>query len=297
MDINSSLNIFASGLHAHNAATSLRARHIDIDGNEYPYIDVNWNYDFNYQQSNMLNEGIIFNYGDSIILECYYQTMDKSNWTYGGEATTDEMCMMFLYVYPKPYTRYCASSFIKQDVDKWFNDSISKGYLNQDIWYYNTSMEGAIEHYQSLWYNYTLRLQICNGQDFTQSIITIPVINEEYIDPHSCDDYYQNITLLTSTSTPIEQSTTTTTTTSSSSTTTTSTTTSTSSTSTTSSSSTTTSSPLTTLSSTTLSTTSTTSSTTNNNNTHQNDAQSNVFYYSTFNINIIMLLIFAKLII
>lgn len=38
--------------------------------------------------------------GDTLVFNCYYNTMSRTEDTVGGEATTEEMCYNFLYYYP-----------------------------------------------------------------------------------------------------------------------------------------------------------------------------------------------------
>jgi hypothetical protein len=178
---NDSVQIFASTLHAHTKGIALRARHIDSNGNELSNIDVNWNYDFNYQQSVLLNEEITFHKGDSIITECYYQTTSTSNWTYGGESTKEEMCLVLLYVYPKPNISSCGTMIRDNDLSEWYSNAITQGYLNEEEWYYNISIDGALEFYEDLWFNYSQRYEACitsNGWDIFEvnvsNLINLP---------------------------------------------------------------------------------------------------------------------------
>ena len=83
------VTVFASFLHSHDIATALNLRHIR-NGIELPPIDYNWAFDFDYQQTTAI-DNIVIMPGDDIILECYYNSMNRDSMTYGGIATTDEM--------------------------------------------------------------------------------------------------------------------------------------------------------------------------------------------------------------
>ena len=59
-------------------------------------------YDFNFQVSQRLSQETVILPGDELMVECEYNTIDRSKTTFGGIETTDEMCIAFLVVYPKP---------------------------------------------------------------------------------------------------------------------------------------------------------------------------------------------------
>lgn len=47
--------------------------------------------------------------GDSIMVECIFETKNRSQPTFGGLATTQEMCTAVLYYYPKATIPLCGS--------------------------------------------------------------------------------------------------------------------------------------------------------------------------------------------
>jgi len=193
--LNSTYYVFASLLHAHQTAIALRSRHIYANGTEGKPFDVNWSYDFNFQQTVTLENEIEFNSGDYVIAECYYRTINKTNFTFGGESTTQEMCLSFLYVYPKPKLRICVTEFLDSELETWKSIAVEKGYLNESIYYYNSNLNGAIEYYEDLWTNdnYSTRIQACMNGDQGMLIdnpyITVPKILKEYNDSYDCNDY------------------------------------------------------------------------------------------------------------
>ncbi|KXJ22553.1 DBH-like monooxygenase protein 1-like [Exaiptasia diaphana] len=93
------IKIFSSNLHTHLAGRAAWTQHIR-NGVELPEIDRDDNYDFNFQDARTLEREIHFKPGDEIIQTCIYNTMDRENMTYGGAATTDEMCLNYLTYYP-----------------------------------------------------------------------------------------------------------------------------------------------------------------------------------------------------
>ena len=75
-------------------------RHIR-DGEELRPLDLNEAYDFNYQQYTSFEEEILILPGDEFIVDCTLDSSGNDEMVYGGEATKEEMCMVFLMVYPK----------------------------------------------------------------------------------------------------------------------------------------------------------------------------------------------------
>eukprot|EP00490_Sorites_sp_Unknown_P012982 CAMPEP_0114655184 /NCGR_PEP_ID=MMETSP0191-20121206/10935_1 /TAXON_ID=126664 /ORGANISM="Sorites sp." /LENGTH=423 /DNA_ID=CAMNT_0001870835 /DNA_START=412 /DNA_END=1683 /DNA_ORIENTATION=+ len=149
-----SVTAIASFLHSHTIGVQLRLRH--FRGNtELAPIDENLNYDFDFQQFVPINRTI--QAGDSMLTECYYDSRSRDEITLAGEATTEEMCLAFLMVYPAPNVATCESAkFNAYDADggqnprfKWLNEANSKGYVVDPgtMKVLNMSKPGAIELY------------------------------------------------------------------------------------------------------------------------------------------------------
>ena len=56
------------------------------------------NWDFNWQSLYLYEEPIQTQAGDTLTLTCAYDTSSRTEVTYWGEGTEDEMCVLFLYV-------------------------------------------------------------------------------------------------------------------------------------------------------------------------------------------------------
>lgn len=108
------ITIFNNGLHSHLAGRKLKLRH--FRGNqELSWIDDEPYYDFNYQQYKMLSSRIKLLKGDQLTVECTYDSMDRNGKAIiGGLSTHEEMCISFVYYYPKIPFWYCGSSQDKQ---------------------------------------------------------------------------------------------------------------------------------------------------------------------------------------
>ncbi|XP_074653681.1 DBH-like monooxygenase protein 1 [Tubulanus polymorphus] len=103
------IKIFSVFGHAHLAGAGIRTRHFR-DGLELPWIHDDMSYDFNYQIWRPLREPVIVKPGDTIMAECTFNTEDRENVTYAGEATTSEMCYSFVSYYPKIPLTYCQAT-------------------------------------------------------------------------------------------------------------------------------------------------------------------------------------------
>ena len=160
----SGVNIFGSFLHAHTAGVSLILRHISYNGTELEPVEMNLNYDFDYQQTTLLLNEIKFIPGDQFILECEYNTQNRDSITWGGLSTNNEMCIVFLHVYPKPELHRCWSSHYPDDIEVFAAVSSVYEYVQDlDDFNYNISVKGALEWYQQLWDDHTFenRYQFC----------------------------------------------------------------------------------------------------------------------------------------
>eukprot|EP01083_Nonionella_stella_P077615 212028_1 len=126
------VNVFSVFLHAHTAATGLVLRHIR-NGQELKPIAENMSYDFNYQQAiPQYNETKILP-GDELSLQCQYSTIDRATVTVAGEGTADEMCLAFVYVFPKPEFAICESSHQLSDFIGFFWQATFLGYVTGDL--------------------------------------------------------------------------------------------------------------------------------------------------------------------
>jgi len=135
------------------------------------------------QQPHM--EPILLLPNDTLILECYYQTLDSNHTITSGMSTGNEMCLVFIYVYPSINLATCDSTHLYSDFLEWAAIAYKRRYLtNLDTLYYDINVPGALEWYEVLWNNYTAREQTCNGQNATSLLEDINVVfmkRDEYI--------------------------------------------------------------------------------------------------------------------
>jgi len=189
------VSVFANLLHAHTVGSALTLRHIR-DGVELEPLDVNDHYDFDYQQTTAFEEYATLLPGDQLIMHCTYDTTEKEDMVLSGEATSEEMCLSYVFVYPVPDTTSCWTGFSDNAVSQWLDDAYNAGYWDVNIpwndtvlniadlieegyldtagnmsmyeweeWngYWNHEMEGAADFYELFWNDskYSERLSVC----------------------------------------------------------------------------------------------------------------------------------------
>ncbi|XP_078324969.1 DBH-like monooxygenase protein 2 isoform X2 [Crassostrea virginica] len=102
------VNIIAVLLHGHLLTRKIRTRLIR-NGTELEPLAVDDNYDFNFQDFRTFPKPRKLMSGDSLIVQCSYDSSKQTNVTYGGLATTDEMCLSFMIYYPRMPLEMCES--------------------------------------------------------------------------------------------------------------------------------------------------------------------------------------------
>ncbi|XP_076873898.1 DBH-like monooxygenase protein 2 homolog [Brachyhypopomus gauderio] len=102
------LQVFSILLHTHLAGRKMRVGHFR-DGEQIDFLIKNEHYDFEYQQAVNLGETKTVKIGDKLLVECTYNTSNRSRLTWMGLSTTNEMCLAFLYYYPAMNISHCIS--------------------------------------------------------------------------------------------------------------------------------------------------------------------------------------------
>nr|XP_053647657.1 DBH-like monooxygenase protein 1 [Cherax quadricarinatus] len=102
------VKVFQALLHEHLLGRDILLRHIR-NGRELPVTFKDMNYDFNYQQSRVLEQELTILPGDTLIAECGYDSTGITTPTFGGARTSDEMCLVYLSYYPQIQLDHCQS--------------------------------------------------------------------------------------------------------------------------------------------------------------------------------------------
>ncbi|XP_012993949.4 DBH-like monooxygenase protein 1 homolog isoform X2 [Esox lucius] len=104
----SGVRVFAILMHAHLAGRAIRTRHFR-DQEELQPLSHDEEFDFNFQEFQLLKDERLLLPGDNLITECKYTTKGRQNMTWGGLSTRDEMCLSYLLYYPRVNLARCES--------------------------------------------------------------------------------------------------------------------------------------------------------------------------------------------
>lgn len=132
---NSELTIFAQFPHTHNAGVSFYSK-IVRNGTEVEYVANNEYYDNAYQYINYLQNPVKIKENDEFLLSCVYNSEYSDKFILGGLGTNDEMCLNFVWYYPRsPVNSRCFSTIS----DKlWYNFFDNLNRTGQINWYYDS---------------------------------------------------------------------------------------------------------------------------------------------------------------
>ncbi|CAH3194021.1 unnamed protein product [Porites evermanni] len=138
------INVFAGLLHTHLAGRAIWTKHVR-NGKELPEIGRDNNYDFNFQDIQVFRKEINIQPGDDLIHYCKYDSVDRNKLIYGGISSRDEMCLNFMFYYPRITNggfRKCQSIHFDssyQFIDKYFDKA------NVTSWMYNPLVNMTID--------------------------------------------------------------------------------------------------------------------------------------------------------
>ncbi|XP_028940812.1 putative DBH-like monooxygenase protein 2 [Antrostomus carolinensis] len=100
------LHVFAYLLHTHLSGRGVKAAQYR-NGKQLGILCEDNKYDFRLQEIRDMKEILIIKPGDEILVECNFQTLDRSEITFGGPSTMNEMCLTFLFYYPRNNISSC----------------------------------------------------------------------------------------------------------------------------------------------------------------------------------------------
>uniref|UniRef100_A0A3Q1I9J3 DOMON domain-containing protein n=1 Tax=Anabas testudineus TaxID=64144 RepID=A0A3Q1I9J3_ANATE len=102
------LQMFAVLLHTHLTGRKVRVGQYR-NGKQIDFLGLDENYNFELQQVTSLGNVKTVKQGDDIVVECTYSTVNRTTVTKMGLATTDEMCLAFMFYYPAVNISMCIS--------------------------------------------------------------------------------------------------------------------------------------------------------------------------------------------
>nr|XP_006626174.2 PREDICTED: DBH-like monooxygenase protein 2 homolog [Lepisosteus oculatus] len=141
------LNVFGILLHTHGAGRKVTVGHFR-NGEQIGFLSIDNNYDQNFQRVQQFGRVVPVKLGDEILVECTYNTEDRSTTTLNGLAATDEMCLAFLYYYPMMKISKCLSAPSQEALlSSLGSSSIQNGIakLNSESW-----NQKFIDYYQNV---------------------------------------------------------------------------------------------------------------------------------------------------
>ncbi|XP_069098968.1 putative DBH-like monooxygenase protein 2 isoform X2 [Pleurodeles waltl] len=101
------MQMFANLLHTHLTGTAVQVAQFR-NGTQIGFLGRDMSYDFNLQETRQ-TEIMPIKMGDELQTVCTYNTLGRANVTFGGISTTEEMCLAFLYYYPRNNISQCVS--------------------------------------------------------------------------------------------------------------------------------------------------------------------------------------------
>ncbi|XP_036782022.2 putative DBH-like monooxygenase protein 2 [Manis pentadactyla] len=104
------IQVFGYLLHTHLAGRALEALQYR-NGTQLQTICKDDSYDFNLQEARDLQHPVVIKPGDELLVKCHYQTLDRDLVTFGGPSTINEMCLIFLFYYPRNNISSCLGLF------------------------------------------------------------------------------------------------------------------------------------------------------------------------------------------
>ncbi|XP_067098393.1 DBH-like monooxygenase protein 2 homolog [Osmerus mordax] len=137
------LNVFSVILHTHLAGRKIRVGHFR-GGKQVDFLGLDENYSFDYQEVYNLGEVKTIKPGDEILVECTYNTENRTRPTWGGLGTTNEMCLAFLYYYPAIDISNCWSHPNMQLLAATKNETLQQ--LVDDLSTTNWTKEAITKH-------------------------------------------------------------------------------------------------------------------------------------------------------
>ncbi|XP_070592272.1 putative DBH-like monooxygenase protein 2 [Erythrolamprus reginae] len=100
------MHVFGYLLHTHLAGRGVRGVQYR-NGKQLRILCEDNKYDFNLQEVRNLKKAVILKPGDEFLVECHYQNTDRGETIFGGPSTLNEMCLLFLFYYPRNNISNC----------------------------------------------------------------------------------------------------------------------------------------------------------------------------------------------
>ncbi|XP_056620191.1 DBH-like monooxygenase protein 2 homolog isoform X2 [Triplophysa dalaica] len=174
------LQVFSVLLHTHLAGRKVRVGHFR-DGKQIDLLAQDEHYNFEYQEATNLGKIKTVKLGDTLLVQCTYNTENRTGLTLGGLSTSDEMCLAFLYYYPAMNLSGCLSIPDSNDLKAemgaiddrtWITMMLSKTWNDTSVYEYQQTLKGINQI-----------LIVSNSNNASYNIGLIPDLRVTYSSP------------------------------------------------------------------------------------------------------------------
>ncbi|KAI4879957.1 hypothetical protein NFI96_018374 [Prochilodus magdalenae] len=142
------LQVFSVILHTHLAGRKVRVGQFRA-GEQIDFLAMN-DHNFEFQQATNLGRTKTVQLGDKLLVECTYNTDSRTELTWAGLSTTNEMCLAFLFYYPAMSLSDCVSvpdpqALIREmgaaNESEWHKLMLSKRWDGQSVREYQQTLK------------------------------------------------------------------------------------------------------------------------------------------------------------
>ncbi|CAL8103886.1 unnamed protein product [Calicophoron daubneyi] len=117
------ITVFASQLHTHSVGQKVVTYHMRgakrlSDLNRDDHFCHRW------QEIRLLKEPIQVRRGDSLITKCTYDTSNKNRVVFHGLGSSEEMCLSYIFYYPKSDLELCKSEVAQPELDTYLTQAL-----------------------------------------------------------------------------------------------------------------------------------------------------------------------------
>ncbi|KAH7982557.1 hypothetical protein HPB52_005604 [Rhipicephalus sanguineus] len=115
----SGITLVAAQLHTHLTGERIRVRHVR-GGAELPEMARDDHFSTHFQEIRLLKRRLQLMPGDALVINCTYNTLERTNVTLGGFGIREEMCVSYIHYFPKTDLEVCKSSIETSFLQAYF---------------------------------------------------------------------------------------------------------------------------------------------------------------------------------
>ncbi|KAL3315669.1 hypothetical protein Ciccas_005697 [Cichlidogyrus casuarinus] len=118
------ITVFASQLHTHTTGIQVSTYHVDSHGVKLANLNEDTEYSPHFQEIRRIRP-VVVKPGDTLITECIHNTEGKTHAYLGGISISDEMCLNYIFYYPKIDLELCKSEVSPEELDRFFMNEMN----------------------------------------------------------------------------------------------------------------------------------------------------------------------------